>query len=539
MTRQLWWMLSGLAAVGVASDAAHAQLTSVLFSENFDGLASSLGASVNERQGFPYVTRVATDANSEVLPNAFSHVGPAAWTVNNSLSSIGGVATVGNTGVPGQGVTDYGVDEWEGWSFADKSFWVNVTGDQDRGLFNNASGTVAVVDGDEYFDLGDANNAVNGGFFNSGLTTAPVPTPAGSIYTLSFASSWRPESFDDGHRDPAFNNLNNQAVEVVAVFDNGFRQTRLEWNSDPLSPLFKDDATNEALSFNFGVPAGATSVQFEFNYANAANDWWWAVDNLEVTNLSTGGTQVWAENFDGVALGDSINERRSLVPAKVTAANNNVATSPRPDSFTHTTPAGWSVDNTTTPGLGDDNVGVFEWEGWSFTTPEFWQFAELSGRQNFTKGTGVFAVADGDEWDDLGNPDGLGALNTLMETPVVAVPALAPGELMAVKFDSSWRAEDAQTAVLMVSLDGGSPTELLRWESDDTSAFFHDDNTDETVLITFDPSGASTAQFSFQYTGTDDWWWAIDNVQIGVIPEPSTAVLIVFAAMAGVTRRRG
>jgi hypothetical protein len=29
-------------------------------------------------------------------------------------------------------------------------------------------------------------------------------------------------------------------------------------------------------------PAGATSAQFQFEMADAGNDWWWAVDNLLV-----------------------------------------------------------------------------------------------------------------------------------------------------------------------------------------------------------------------------------------------------------------
>lgn len=582
MKRHLWWIPCATAVV-LTGGQANAQLTSVLFSEDFESLAGSLGDSVNERQGFPIVTRVATDADSAPIPDAFSATGPSGWVVNNGLSSYQGSPTLGNAGVPGQGVADYGVDEWQGWNFANKDFWSEAAGDQDRSLFTNASGTIAVVDPDEYFDLGPADgssggpsNPVNGGFYNSGLTTPSISTPTGSIYTLSFDSSWRPESLDDGHpnndgtlvdgdnnpipdsdNNPAtsFVDLNNQAVEVVAVFDNGVRQTRTAWDSigpatpgDPIPASFKDDTPNERIDLNFGVPAGATSVKFEFNIANAGNDWWWAIDNLEVKNLSQGNSVVWSEDFESVALGDSVNERRSLIADKVTAANDDAETFVRPNSFTKDAPAGWNVDNSATPAdtLGDNNVGVFEWEGWSFATEDFWTFADGSGRGDFDNASGVFAIADGDEWDDLGDPTDLGELNTLLETPLLDVSGLADGERLGIKFDSSWRAEDDQTAVLTVSLDGGSPTEILRWESPETldpsgtpgdpsddvpNPFFHDDDTNESVFVEIDPAGASTAQFAFRYIGTNDWWWAVDNVQVGAVPEPSTGILLVFGAL--------
>ena len=40
---------------------------------------------------------------------------------------------------------------------------------------------------------------------------------------------------------------------------------------------------NETITAPCAVPAGATNVKFTFGYYNAANDWWWAVDNLALT----------------------------------------------------------------------------------------------------------------------------------------------------------------------------------------------------------------------------------------------------------------
>jgi hypothetical protein len=499
------------------STSARAQLTSVIFSENFDGLSGSLEPSVNERRSTVAtpVTRVASDPSSEPIPNAFTKVGPTGWEIDNTLAAFNSAATVGNTGVPGAGVVDYGVDEWEGWSFANREFWVAAAGDQQRSQFTNSSGNIAVADSDEYFDLGDPNHPTNGGFYNTALRTPSIPVTGGQLYSLSFDSSWRDEAFDDAHPNAAFNNLNNQAVEVLALFNEGTTQQRAFWNSDPGSGSFKNDTTNEHIMVGVGVPAGATSVRFQFNYANAGNDWWWAVDNLEVSNVSLGGTSVWSEDFDGLAPGPSVNERQAF--AVVTRIESDANSMPIPNAYTHTPPAGWDIDSSGVPGEGRDDVGVYEWEGWSFTTPEFWTTADLQLRETFTKASGVLAVADPDEWDDLGSPANLGFFDSILETPQLNIAGQAANSL-ALSFDSAWRDEGAQTALVTVDY-GNGPIEVLRWESNPASQFFHDDNTNETVLVPIhNPPGAATAQLTFQMLQAgNNWFWAIDNVQIGTI----------------------
>ena len=129
---------------------AKAQLGVVVFQENFNGLP--LGPSVNERQGTPNFalsTALATDPNTQPRPNAFTHTPPAGWAVDNNFNNFGNTdlnnpnyftgTIVGNTGVPNQGDPANGVDEWEGWSFANKTFWASVD-DQQRSAFTNAVG---------------------------------------------------------------------------------------------------------------------------------------------------------------------------------------------------------------------------------------------------------------------------------------------------------------------------------------------------------------------------------------------------------------
>jgi hypothetical protein len=219
----------------------------------------------------------------------------------------------------------------------------------------------------------------------------------------------------------------------------------------------------------------------------------------------------------------------------VTQVNNHATTTPRPDSFTHTPPAGWNVDNSGLPaaGIGDNNLGVFEWEGWSFATKEFSVFSAQGALGNFTKSTGAYAVADSDEFDDLGGAaDVTRPYNTVLETPTLDVTGLAANSLQ-LKFDSAWQDEGNQKAIITADYGSGE-VEVLRWESV-AGAFFHDDNLNETVLLDLNnPAGATSMKLRFKYLDAgNNWFWAIDNIRVGVgIPEPSSLAMALIAACA-------
>ena len=155
--------------------------------------------------------------------------------------------------------------------------------------------------------------------------------------------------------------------------------------------------------------------------------------------------EVWAatlfeEDFDNLVLGPNVDE--SLA---------------EPNAFTHTPPAGWSIVNNL-PGEGEgDGVGVTEWEGWSFADRDWWVAAAADQqRSQFTSASGNVAVADPDEWDDLGSPapESLGTYNTFLSTGPFSISGISAGVLK-LGFDSSWRDEDNQRVNIMVSYDGG------------------------------------------------------------------------------------
>ena len=247
-------MLTVLLTLVLSARDAHAQLK--LFTEDFEELA--LGPNVEE-----------TNAGA----NVWTDVPPTGWFVDRS-------------GVPGVGdlMTD-GVHEWVGWSFANKNWWVQTAGDQDRGLFTRGKGTVMVADPDEWDDADSIRNMIAlqstptnlyDTFAKTKVINIPAGIPAGRI-KLAFDSSWRPEGMDD------LDFTNNQTATITVSYNGGPKQEVLHWDSDPESDTFHDDAPNERISgLDLLYNGTSTTMTLEFGLGQAWNDWWWAVDNLSV-----------------------------------------------------------------------------------------------------------------------------------------------------------------------------------------------------------------------------------------------------------------
>ncbi|MHC4322726.1 MAG: LamG domain-containing protein, partial [Planctomycetota bacterium] len=438
----------------------------LLFEEDFESLV--LGPSVDEDDA---------PADNE----AWTDTPPAGWVVDDS-------------GVPGAGdPANDGATEWAGWSFAKKDWWAQIG--QQRDLFDLANGIVAIADGDEWDDADRLP-----GLMNALLSTAKINVtaiePGADTLQLKFDSSWRRYA--------------NQTAVISAQFDDKDSIEILRWESEGGDPIYlKNDAVSETVAVNFAKPAGAKQMVITFAYLDAGNDWWWAFDNVQVTGIPRERTIIFAEDFEGLELGPSVEESPGTEEA-----------------WTDTPPAGWIVDESAVPGAGDpDNDGVTEWAGWSFANKEFWINTDFQRRDEFELGQGTIAVADSDEYDDASHP--AGSYDTYLTTPAIAISGFEAGTLQ-LKFDSSWRPEVIQTANVTVQYDGGEPEEVLRFESQQGANFKDDNSTNDTIIVDLDnPPGASSAILTFGYFNTDNnWWWAIDNIEISALPREKA---IVFA----------
>ncbi|MEP0844418.1 MAG: hypothetical protein HRF43_17095, partial [Phycisphaerae bacterium] len=266
---------------------------------------------------------------------------------------------------------------------------------------------------------------------------------------------------------------------------------------------------------------------------------WLGVSALTAGELCAQTVTLFTEDFDGLAgsLIPPVNECYSLrPPAEHPSLCGWLGV------WTDTPPSGWSVDDTGVPGYDQgvpgnaaDNDGVTEWVGWSFAKKDWW--VAVAGDQNrsqFTKGVGIVAIADPDEWDDANHPQkasGWTAPGDLyydawMSSPTLAIPAGATAGSITMTFDSSWRPEgfddgagaqdNNQTAVITVSYDGGPEIEVLRWDSQQGGPYFHPDSTNETVTIPLNnPDGATNLKLKFGLLmARNDWWWALDNISV-------------------------
>ncbi|MFF3089370.1 alkaline phosphatase family protein [Streptomyces nojiriensis] len=165
--------------------------------------------------------------------------------------------------------------------------------------------------------------------------------------------------------------------------------------------------------------------------------------------------------------------------------------------FTHTPPAGWSVDNSKM-GTG----GVTEWAGWAFATDEFWSQSQRDQwRELNVRSRDVFAVADSDEWDDKSHT---GAFDSTLVTPKWAV---AGGSTRALTFQTHYRHEAGQTAQVLVSYNGAAPTVVKTYTADAVAR-------SESLALQV-PAGATDVQVRFRYSGNNNWFWTVDNVRLG------------------------
>lgn len=250
-----------------------------------------------------------------------------------------------------------------------------------------------------------------------------------------------------------------------------------------------------------------------------------ALDHNAVAN-----TTLFFEDFDSLPLQTSV----SYTP-------------PVPNAFTHTPPTNsWVRDASGVPGVGNPDVGICEWEGWSFARKEFWITVGGDGRRDFVFGKDTVAVADPNEWNDRGDPaNSLGFYDTLLATPMITLTSPDAGARK-LSFDSSWLPQccddgkqfdpkgNNQTAILRLRFPNNSTQTLFRWESapfidpqgrpsmnptHTPNIFYKSAATNEKILIDLTPflTGQTFTQARLEFSminAGDDGWWAFDSAHL-------------------------
>jgi hypothetical protein len=290
---------------------------------------------------------------------------------------------------------------------------------------------------------------------------------------------------------------------TLVVAANGDNPISYQWNKNGVAI---PGATKATLTLSKVTAASAGSYTATVSNAGGTNNSLPAVISVIARSRSK---VLLSENFDGLPLGPNVEE------GIVTGSGGQ-----KEAVVTKTPPSGWAIDNSGMVGLGDPTTdGVVEWAGWSFANREWW--AATAGdqtRTQFKKGVGAVAIADGDEWDDQPRTKPAN-MNTFLATKPINVAGLNANSVL-LKFDSSWRPESPQKAVIRVAFDGGAASEILRWVGDSADANFHPDAQNESVAVRINnPANASTMTITFGYIDAgNNWWWALDNIEVSADP---------------------
>jgi MYXO-CTERM domain-containing protein len=200
--------------------------------------------------------------------------------------------------------------------------------------------------------------------------------------------------------------------------------------------------------------------------------------------------------------------------------------------WTDVAPTGWTKDQGATP-VG----GPPEFFGFTFHDKQSWINTE--GDQNrsaWVGGTGTVMLADPDAYDD-GPIDIAGQLyNVRITTPAISLAGVTANSVI-LGFDSSFRVEGNQTALVDVTFDGINFTNLLTYNS---SLLTDGDTINALQALAVNNPSSGTMRFRFSLVNAENnWWFAVDNVSVtGTIPEPSAGLLSLLALGGLCSRRR-
>ena len=215
---------------------------------------------------------------------------------------------------------------------------------------------------------------------------------------------------------------------------------------------------------------------------------------------------LFAEDFDGLELGPFVSDSESGGDGT---------------DWTSTAPTGWVMATGDGHGPTEGGDTVKEFDGWTFVDPVTWNATAGQERSQFTKGSGVVAVADSDEYDDKADAK----FNASLSTPAIDISSAPAGSLV-LTYDSSWR-QEPQNGKVTVAFDGGAAVTLLELTPDTPTAY------NETVSLNLNnPAGAKTAVISWEKQGHNNWWWAIDNIYVAIKVNGLSSVVSGLSAQA-------
>ncbi|MFI1769167.1 hypothetical protein ACH41H_45050 [Streptomyces sp. NPDC020800] len=118
----------------------------------------------------------------------------------------------------------------------------------------------------------------------------------------------------------------------------------------------------------------------------------------------------------------------------------------------------------------------------------------------------VFAVADSDEWDDVTHPSG--QFNSTLKSPEFPVS----GSSATLSFASHYKMDGPQSGKVTVRYINSSHN-VISSQDVKTYGSTTNVNTVEKLPLSL-PSGTTAVKAEFNYTGTNSYFWTVDQVKV-------------------------
>ncbi len=188
-----------------------------------------------------------------------------------------------------------GMPEWRTWAIVDLEWWTATAEDQRRSEFTseqgNGKGKGAVADPDEWddWDLNgdpDANSP-----WNSHLITPPIKIKgaAAKSLILTVDSSWCPEDTQNGEITVSFDGGKEERIlffQSVGVDAGAHTLVTIPTLGENEEKRNDGEQINETLEIPIDNPENATEMVINFGVIDARNDWWWAIDNIQLISTA-------------------------------------------------------------------------------------------------------------------------------------------------------------------------------------------------------------------------------------------------------------
>ncbi|MDA7522034.1 DUF5011 domain-containing protein, partial [Akkermansiaceae bacterium] len=405
----------------------------------------------------------------------------SSFTGNAVQNGVAGEAQNGMAGTAGQAVggaifvyQDAVLNSWGGVSYVENSA---QTSDADY----------YIMEGGEY----DTAQSVLAGTFTGEVTEGDEGDISSFTGTISITDADADDnpSFEDVELSGKYGALALAAGTWIYTLDQtaaqAFQQGRLRVEKFTLTAT---DGTQQVITIDVigsnDVPVGVVAT---------------AVATKDGDTLSG---QLSSTDADKVVFFEEDFESLSLKPFESSSESGGDGT-----DWTDELLTGWEMMKGSEHGVTNGGTVVKEFDGWTFVDPVSWNKTAGQNRNLFTKGTGVIAVADPDEFDDLSDAK----FDAALISPSIDISGAVAGSLI-LKFDSSWRGT-AGPAYLTIQFDGGEETEIFYKNS--KSYGWRPAAYDETVELPLNiPAGAVNMVLKWNREGHNDYWWAIDNISI-------------------------